>query len=86
MYNKAATCVTSTAEVSFGTFEKVKLYKAWHLVEMIVARQPDLLEAGFPPVSLVTLIRVHCDNCEPHCPAPELKELMKGVRHEYLQE
>jgi hypothetical protein len=30
--------------LSFGAFEKVKLYKARHLVEMTVAREPDLLE------------------------------------------
>ena len=35
---------------SLGAFEKVKLYKARNLVEMTVARHPDLLEAGFGPV------------------------------------
>jgi hypothetical protein len=33
--------------LSLGTLEKVKLYKARHLVEVTVAREPDLLEAGF---------------------------------------
>ena len=33
--------------LSLGAFEKVKLYKAWHLVEMTVARQLDVLEGGF---------------------------------------
>jgi hypothetical protein len=28
--------------LSFGTFEQVKLYKARHLVEMTVARHPDV--------------------------------------------
>jgi hypothetical protein len=35
--------------LSLRTFERVKLYKAWHFFEMTVARQPDLLEAGFGP-------------------------------------
>jgi hypothetical protein len=35
-----------TAILSLRAFEKVKLYKAWYLVEMTVARQPDLLERG----------------------------------------
>jgi len=30
--------------------EKVKLYKAWHLVDMTVTRKPDLLEGGFAPL------------------------------------
>src|ERR1700730_545013 len=34
----------------FGTFEKVKLYKARHLVEMTVARHPDVLERCFGPL------------------------------------
>jgi hypothetical protein len=33
--------------LSFGAFEKVKLYKAQHLVEVTVARKPDLLEGFF---------------------------------------
>jgi hypothetical protein len=41
---KAATCVTSTDQVSFGAFEKVKFYKAWHLVERTVARHPHVVE------------------------------------------
>ena len=35
--------------LSFGTCEKVKLFKARHRVEMTVARQPDLLECCFGP-------------------------------------
>ena len=35
--------------LSFGAFENVKLNEAWHLVEMIISRKPDLLEAGFGP-------------------------------------
>jgi hypothetical protein len=31
--------------LSFGTFEKVKLYKAWHLVEMTVPRRPETMSA-----------------------------------------
>jgi hypothetical protein len=31
---------------SLGAFEKVKLYRARHLVEMTVTRQPYLLEGG----------------------------------------
>ena len=34
----------------FGTFEKVKLYKARHLVEMAVTRKPDLLERCLGPL------------------------------------
>src|SRR5580700_404423 len=34
----------------FGPFEKVKLDEARHLVEMCVARQPDMLECGFGPL------------------------------------
>ena len=33
--------------VGFRTPEKVKLYEARHLVEMTIARQPDLLEGRF---------------------------------------
>jgi hypothetical protein len=33
--------------LSFGAFEKVKLYKARHFIEMTVAGQPDLLEGSF---------------------------------------
>ena len=33
------------------TFEKVELYKARHLVEMTVARQPNLLEGSFGALS-----------------------------------
>jgi hypothetical protein len=35
--------------LSCGASEKVKLYKAWHLVEVTIARQPDLLEICFGP-------------------------------------
>ena len=35
--------------LSFRTLEKVKLYKARHLVEMTVARKPNLLERCFGP-------------------------------------
>jgi hypothetical protein len=35
--------------LSFGAFERVKLYKARHPVEMTVARQPDVLESSFGP-------------------------------------
>jgi hypothetical protein len=34
-----------------GGLEKVKLYKARHLVEMTVARQPDMLKICFGPFS-----------------------------------
>jgi hypothetical protein len=37
--------------LSLGAFEKVKLYKVWHLVEMTVARHPDLLESCFGPLA-----------------------------------
>jgi hypothetical protein len=33
--------------LSLGAFEKVKLYKAGHLVEMTVARHPNVLESCF---------------------------------------
>src|ERR1700681_2146970 len=33
--------------LGFGTFEKMKLHKAGHLVEMTVARNPDVLKIGF---------------------------------------
>src|SRR3954452_5197545 len=31
----------------FRTLEKVKLYEAWHLLQMSIARNPDLLEGCF---------------------------------------
>jgi len=45
--------------LSLGAFEKVKLYKARHLVEMTVARQPNLLKVGFGPLGNTKA--VHCD-------------------------
>ena len=43
-------CVKHKSVVlSLGTFEKVKLYKARHLVEMTIARKPDLFESCFGP-------------------------------------
>jgi hypothetical protein len=39
--------------LSFRPFEKVKLYKARYLVEMTVARKPDLLEICFGPLGLL---------------------------------
>jgi hypothetical protein len=39
--------------------EKVKLYKARHLVEMTVSRHPDMLKGGFG--SLGNPKAVHCD-------------------------
>jgi hypothetical protein len=36
--------------LSFGGFEQVELNEAWHLVEMTVAREPDMLEGGFRPL------------------------------------
>jgi hypothetical protein len=35
--------------VSFGTLEKAELYETTNLVEMTVARQPNLLESRFAP-------------------------------------
>lgn len=35
--------------LSLRAFEKVKLHKPWHLVEVAVARKPDLLEGFFGP-------------------------------------
>jgi hypothetical protein len=37
------------AGLSFGPFEKVKLYKSWHLVELAVTRRPNLLESCLGP-------------------------------------
>jgi hypothetical protein len=45
--------------LSFGAFEKVKLYKALDFFEMTVARHPDLLECSFGPFS--NLETVHGD-------------------------
>src|ERR1700688_276489 len=36
--------------LGFRTFEKMKLYKARHLLEMTIARQPDLLESCLAPL------------------------------------
>jgi len=33
--------------ISFRALEKMELYEARHLVEMTVARQPNLLEGSF---------------------------------------
>jgi hypothetical protein len=41
--------VTVVAWAQLPALEKVKLYKARYLVEMTVARQPDLLEIRFGP-------------------------------------
>ena len=35
--------------LSLRAFEKVKLHKPRHLVEVAVARKPDLLEGSFGP-------------------------------------
>ena len=48
--------------LSLRAFEKVKLYKARHLVEVAVARKPDLLEGFFGP--LCNSETVHRDK---HC-------------------
>jgi hypothetical protein len=36
--------------IGFGAFEQVELDEAGHLVEMAVARQPDVLECYFGPL------------------------------------
>ena len=36
--------------LGFGAFEQMELDEARHLVEMAVARQPDVLESGFGPL------------------------------------
>src|SRR4030088_1250691 len=36
--------------LSFRAFEEVKFYKAWHLIEVTIARNPDLLERCFGPL------------------------------------
>ena len=60
--------------LSFGAFEKVKLYKTWHLVEMTIARQPDLLEGGFAPLGNAET--VHCDK---HNEPPDLDGLDRHI-------
>jgi hypothetical protein len=50
--------VRGIKRVIVRTFEKVKLYKARHLVETTVAPQPDLLEDGFGPLGNSTLMDI----------------------------
>jgi hypothetical protein len=63
--------------LSLWPFEKVKLDKAWHLVEMSVARQPDLLESCL--AAFDDFEAVHC-NEHPMSPdelakrGPELRQ------------
>jgi hypothetical protein len=45
--------------LSFGAFEKVKLYEALDFFEMTVARHPNLLEGCFGPLGNTEA--VHCD-------------------------
>src|SRR5690349_1972757 len=45
--------------LSFGTFEKVKLYEARHLFKITVARRPDVLESCFGAFDHFEA--VHCD-------------------------
>ena len=45
--------------LSFGPFEKVKLYEARYLFKMTVARQPDVLESCFGAFDHFEA--VHCD-------------------------
>jgi hypothetical protein len=60
--------------LDLGTFEKVKFYKARHLVEMTVARKPDVLECCFGPLGNAET--VHCDK---HCSGKAAPAL--GVRY-----
>jgi hypothetical protein len=67
---------------SFGAFEKVKLYKARHLVEMTVTRQPDFLESGF--AALGNLEAVHCDEHLISLHVTVAGTCLGGVRRLYL--
>src|ERR1700745_775837 len=42
-----------------GALEKVKFYEAWHLLEMGVSRQPDVLESCFGTFEYFEA--VHCN-------------------------
>src|SRR6202035_3126019 len=52
--------------VGFWSLEQVKLQKARHLVEIAVARRPDLLERGFGPLGYAKTI--HGDEHRPISP------------------
>ena len=60
--------------LSLGASEKVKLYKARHLVEMTVARQPDLLERCFGPLGNAE--KVHGDRRNVN---PQFTQRMKYI-------
>jgi hypothetical protein len=45
--------------LSLGALEKVKFREARHLVEMTIARQPNVLESSFRPLDHFEA--VHCD-------------------------